>query len=401
MFKTVERLFEARLKHGFAPWCFSCTMRFHLRTNLHHKKLSNEVLLVGLMTFWVQREAGELPCGDSLIESFTSIFGGDACHPHRTGAHIGSFFRCFLVQPLNGSIFAPKENGCKFKHILSDVLWWSGPNYCGLAWLEDFWRYFISPVNGSLGYFFFRCLVSRVSLDCHPQPTESTKRLAGFRRSCSYHRTGPIYGTAYEARGSSFTLLHFVALKKTGGTQHWWDWFVGSFVGQQWMLMELACDPVGFPPTCQLALSISPSTNLPLVLVYFSQVLLRFSDWWLLDCSSLHYCLCFGCLRCVSRKIVVQALSTTFHWPASLYRAYLVGAETRSAGMSTVSESRFSATDGGTMAEPRYFRFLPSILGWSYWQRRWYLNTSLRVICGFDGLSTLENICKICKLASI
>ena len=25
----------------------------------HHEKLSNEVLLVGLMTFWVQREAGE------------------------------------------------------------------------------------------------------------------------------------------------------------------------------------------------------------------------------------------------------------------------------------------------------------------------------------------------------
>ena len=51
----------------------------------HHEKLSNEVLLVGLMTFWVQREAGDLPCSDSLIESFSSIFGGDACHPHRTG----------------------------------------------------------------------------------------------------------------------------------------------------------------------------------------------------------------------------------------------------------------------------------------------------------------------------
>ena len=74
MFRKVERLFEARLKRDLKTvpsrkglmslhHVFSCTMRFHL-----HDRLSNEVLLVGLMTFWVQREAGDLPYGDSLIK---------------------------------------------------------------------------------------------------------------------------------------------------------------------------------------------------------------------------------------------------------------------------------------------------------------------------------------------
>lgn len=78
------------------------------------EKLSNEVLLVGLMTFWVQREAGDLPYGDSLIEIFTSIFGGDACDPHRTGAaHIGSFF----VPKENGKIESETCRECKFKDL--------------------------------------------------------------------------------------------------------------------------------------------------------------------------------------------------------------------------------------------------------------------------------------------
>lgn len=52
------------LHHGVFP--ARCVFTFE--QILHHEKLSNEVLLVGLMTFWVQREAGDLPYGDSLIK---------------------------------------------------------------------------------------------------------------------------------------------------------------------------------------------------------------------------------------------------------------------------------------------------------------------------------------------
>lgn len=274
--------------------------------------------------------------------------------------------------PTSDLFFVPKENGkiesetcgeCKFKDLW-DVLRWSGPNDFGLAWLEDFWRYLF--LQWILKILFFRCLVSRVSWDYHPQATESTKRLAGFRRSCSYHRTGPIYGTAYEARGSSFTLLHFVALKKNR-----WNSTLMGLVCWEFCLTVVNVDGAGMwtfglsthLPACSFHLSLHEFTFGTGI---FFAGFLRFSDWWLLDGSSLHYCLCYACLTCVSRKIVVQALSTTFHWAASLYRAYLVGAETRSAGMSI---------GGISMAEqwlkPRYFRFLPSILGWSYWQRRW------------------------------
>ena len=68
---------------------------------------------------------------------------------HIEQALFGSFFcRCLVVPKENGKVESETCRECKFKEISSDVLRWSGPNYCGFV--EDFLRIFL---HGSLRYF--------------------------------------------------------------------------------------------------------------------------------------------------------------------------------------------------------------------------------------------------------
>ena len=139
-------------------------------------------------------------------------------------------------------------------------------------------------------------------------------------------------------------LLHCCILlrwKKTVGTQHWWDWFVGSFVWQQWMLMELACEPLGFPPASLLVFHLfakktwhcpsfleNPTKKGPpqiyvYLLVFCSDVPMASL---LSPLRGYFFCGCFLLFYIYVALNHQEALSTTFHWAASLYGAYLVGA---------------------------------------------------------------------------
>ena len=161
MFRTVEGLFEARFETWsenssrtglmrIAPWCFSCTMRFHLQTSSPWKTFKRGASCGSHDFLGSARGWGTYLTVILWLKSgrFTAIFGGDACHPHRTGAHIGSLFGCCLVVPKeNGKVESETCRECKFKEISSDNLRWSGPNYCGFV--EDFLRIFL---HGSVGY---------------------------------------------------------------------------------------------------------------------------------------------------------------------------------------------------------------------------------------------------------
>lgn len=157
MLKTVERLFEARFEtwsenspksQGFDAYCriamfFSCTMRFHLRKNLQHGKTFKRGASCGSHDFLGSARGWGLTLrwffDWNLVDSLRFLEVMHVTHIEQAPTS-DLFFGCFLVQPLNGSIFVPKENGCTFKQNLSNVLWWSGPNYCGLAWLEDYFE---------------------------------------------------------------------------------------------------------------------------------------------------------------------------------------------------------------------------------------------------------------------
>ena len=105
MFRKVERLFEARFETWsenssrtglmrIAPCFFPARCFFTFEQIFTTKNFQTRCFLWVSWLFGFSERLGTYLTVILWLKSgrFTAIFGGDACHPHRTGAHIGSFF---------------------------------------------------------------------------------------------------------------------------------------------------------------------------------------------------------------------------------------------------------------------------------------------------------------------